>query len=256
MPRHTKQPKNKHNDIDNDISHVSKTANKSTNHDANSNSGQVKSKKNKLPDKENDSSDISDIDENEDISDAFNYDTKKANMSKKESENDDNLSEEYIQTVVVERVVRYINLDNLIKDKQIEHKKEMKVIKDTKDQLEQFLIGYLDKVNEEYINLGKNSATLVKTETKTKAPPKMEDIGVCLIEGFRKYEIYNDDDDIKRVVKDFIKTIEDKREVKTRKYLKRMTGDPNEQKSEKKKIAEKTDVPKKQGKGRAKKANN
>lgn len=163
-----------------------------------------------------DSSVISDIDENEELSDAFDYD-------KKKSENPEE-SGEYVQNVVAERVIKYIKLDDLIKEKQAEHKKEMKTIKDAKQQLEDFLITYLDKVDEEYIQVG-NKSTLVKTEVSHKVPPKMEDISVCLVDGFRKYEIYDDDDEIKRVVKDFIKTIDEKREIKTRKYLKRTQGE-------------------------------
>lgn len=179
-----------------------------------------------------DSSDISDIDDNEIISDAFNYDVKKSHNKSNDEEYDnldDDARKEYIQTVVLERVIKYIKLDDVIKKKQSEHKKEMKVIKDSKDQLEEFLIEYLDKVDEEYIQLA-NKSTLVKTEVKTKAPPKIEDIGVCLIEGFKKHEIYNDDADIKRVVKDLIETIDAKREIKTRKYLKRTSEEDKKEK--------------------------
>ena len=177
-----------------------------------------------------DSSDISDMADNESISDAFKYDAAKKSQSNGEEDYDDmdeQEKKEYIQTVVLDRVIKYIKLDDVIKQKQSEHKKEMKAIKDSKEQLEQFLIQYLDKVDEEYIQLG-NKSTLIKTEVKTKAPPKMEDISVCLVEGFRKHEIYGDDSEIKRVVKDFIDTIDAKREVKTRKYLKRTAGDSGE----------------------------
>lgn len=177
-----------------------------------------------------DSSDISDMADNESLSDAFKYDATKKSQSNGEEDYDEMDEEEkkkYIETVVLDRVIKYIKLDDVIKQKQNEHKKEMKAIKDSKEQLEHFLIGYLDKVDEEYIQLG-NKSTLIKTEVKTKAPPKMEDISVCLVEGFRKHEIYEDDTEIKRVVKDFIETIEAKREVKTRKYLKRTAGDPGE----------------------------
>lgn len=176
-----------------------------------------------------DSSDVSDIDDNEPLSDAFNYDAKKKEIN---DEQDEEISEEYIQTTLLDRVIKYIKLDDLIKEKQVEHRKEMKVIKETKEQLEQYLIGYLDKVDEEYIQVG-NKSTLVKTETRTKAAPKMEDISVCLVEGFRKYEIYEDDAEIKRVVTDFIKDIEDKREIKIRKYLKRTKSEDDKKEKEK-----------------------
>lgn len=176
---------------------------------------------------EKDSSDISDIDDNDTISDAFNYDVrKKSQQESGEDEIDEEAQAEYIQTVVLDRVVKYIKIDDIIKKKQQDHKKELKAIKDSKDKLEQFLIDYLDKIDEEYIQIG-NKGTLIKTESKTKAPPKMEDITLSLIEGFKKFEIYDDDAEIKRVVKDFIETIEAKREIKVRKYLKRTKGNPN-----------------------------
>jgi len=164
---------------------------------------------------EKDSSDISDIDDNVSISDAFNYDTKKENSSiEKEAE------AEYIQTVVLDRVVKYIKIDDIIKQKQQEHKKEMKTIKDHKDKLEQFLIDYLDKIDQEYIQVG-DKGTLTKTESRTKSSIKMEDISISLIEGFKKHKIYDDIADIKRIVEDFVETIENRRDVRVRKYLKR-----------------------------------
>ena len=174
-----------------------------------------------------DSSEISDINDNETISDAFNYDIKKSENSINNL--DESARKEYIQTVVLERVIKYIKLDDVIKQKQTEHKKEMKAIKDSKEKLELFLIDYLDKVDEEYIQLG-NKSTLIKTEVITKAPPKMEDIGVCLIEGFKKHELYKDNVDIKDIIKDFIESIDAKRDVKTRKFLKRTTGEPTKTK--------------------------
>lgn len=177
-----------------------------------------------------DSSDISDMADGEVVSDAFDYDVKKSQHAEHSDDKiDEEAQKEYFQTVVLDRVVKYIKIDNVIKEKQDQHKKDMKAIKDAKDQLEVFLLEYLDNMDEEYIQLGKTS-TLLKTETKTKLAPKMEDISYCILEGFKKYELYDDEDELKRVVKDFVETIDAKREVKTRKYLKRMTGDPNEEK--------------------------
>ena len=168
--------------------------------------------------KDKDSSEISDIDENESLSDCFNYDIKK-------EENIDNIDEEaqteYVKTVVFDYVIKYIKIDDIIKKKQNEHKKEMKAIKDTKDQLETFLLNYLEKVNEEYVELA-NKSKLTKTETTTKSAPKLEDIALCLIDGFKEHEIYENDDEIKRVVTDLMKKIDDKRETKTRTFLRRL----------------------------------
>jgi hypothetical protein len=168
-------------------------------------------------DNKKDSSDVSDIDDNVILSDAFAYDN---NIIEKEAEI------EYIQTVVLDRVVKYIKIDDIIKQKQQEHKKEMKTIKDHKDKLEQFLIEYLDKIDQEYIQVG-DKGTLTKTETRTKSAIKMEDISISLIEGFKKHKIYDDDTEIRRIVEEFVNTIENRREVKVRKYLKRTKTQKN-----------------------------
>jgi hypothetical protein len=175
-----------------------------------------------------DSSDISDIDENDSISDAFAYDVKKSTSNQNDI-NDEAVQKEYVQTVVLDGIIKYIKIDDIIKKKQAAYKKEMKTIKDSKDQLEQFLLGYLDKIGEEYIHIN-NKGTLMKTEVKTKAPPKMEEIQNCLFEGFKKYELYEDEDELKRVVKDFVFIIDSKREIKTRKFIKRLAGNPDDSK--------------------------
>jgi hypothetical protein len=140
----------------------------------------------------------------------------------------ENMDEEarnnYARTVIADKVIKYMKIDDLIKQKQDEHKKEIKQMKEGKEALEKFLIEYLDKINEECINVGKK-ASLIKTESKRAAPIKVEDISTSLIDGFKKFEIYDDDEQIERVVKEFISTIEAKREVKTRKYLKRTKGE-------------------------------
>ena len=73
-----------------------------------------------------DSSDISDMADNESISDAFKYDAGKKSQSNGEEDYDDmdeQEKKEYIQTVVLDRVIKYIKLDDVIKQKQSEHKK-------------------------------------------------------------------------------------------------------------------------------------
>jgi len=137
---------------------------------------------------------------------------------------DEDARNNYARTVIADKVIKYMKIDDLIKQKQDEHKKEIKQMKEGKESLEKFLIEYLDKINEECINVGKK-ASLIKTESKRSAPIKVEDISTSLIDGFKKFEIYDDEEQIERVVKDFIATIEAKREVKTRKYLKRTKGE-------------------------------
>jgi hypothetical protein len=229
MPRKTKQTKNIDADKDvNDIDNLPKSShtNKSRKSlkDYEKDDEAIDARQSEVLEM-HDSSEISDIDENQDIPDAFEaYDDEG-----KQADNGAEFTDEYINTVVADRVIKYLKLDDLMKEKQVEHKKEIKTIKDAKEQLEQFLISYLDKVNEEYIQLGGKS-TLTKVEKESIAPPKMEDVSVCLMEGFRRHEIYEDDDKIKQVVEDFMKEIEIKRERKVRKYLKRSGGEKDKKK--------------------------
>lgn len=231
---------NRHDDVDVDVdvdvdidSRDQGLKTKKTNtKTVNSNNFKIVKKNKNAEEDDKDSSMVSDIDDDDSVSDAFKYD------SKQEENNNDNIDadarNEYAQKVVCERVVKYIMFDDLLKKKQAEHRKEVKTIKEAKEKLEQYLVTYLDKVDEEFIKMNNGGTKLVKTETKTKSPPKMEDISVCLTEGFKKYELYDDDNDIQRVVKEFIEQIDAKRAIKTRKFIKRMEEDKEGKKKPKK----------------------
>ncbi len=178
--------------------------------------------KSNIANDDRDSSAISDFNENDSVTDAFNYDNNKGeNKSCNINDMDEEAANEYVKTVVCDRVVKYMKLDDLIKEKQSEHKKDMKAIKDSKEKLEKFLLNYLDQVHEEFIQI-KNDTKLIKTEKTTKSALKMEDISSSLIEGFKKYEIYEDDVQIDRVVTDLLKTIDSKRKNNTRKFIQRV----------------------------------
>lgn len=200
-----------------------------------------------------DSSDISDVDENESLVDAFKeYDNKnKSNKSKStnstlisdtsnisgasNTSNKDNKSnrdeideearDEYIKTTVTDNVIKYLKIDSMMKKKQEEHREEMKPIKEAKDKLEKFLIDYLDKIDEEYFQIG-DKGTLVKTEIESKAAIKIDDITSGLLDGFKKYELYEDEAEAKKVIEDLVKTIDAKRAIKTRKVLKKVENKP------------------------------
>lgn len=199
-----------------------------------------------------DSSDISDVADSDSVPDAFSeYDKKKASNNKLESidnsvskdsktgnsaipsiatngnnyddidEMDEEAREEYMRTTVSEYVIKYLKVDSMMKKKQDEHKQEIKPIKDAKDKLENFLIGYLDKINEEYFQIG-NKNTLVKTKTETKAAIKLDHIANSLFDDFKKLGLYEDEEETKKVVQELITNIDSKREVKVKKRLKKM----------------------------------
>lgn len=174
-------------------------------------------------DSDNSNSFISDIGDKEITNNAFSYDDKKVH-------------EEFIKTVLVDKVSKYIKLDNIIKEKQEKLKLELKKIKDAKEQMEEYIISYLDKNDAEFLGIGNEK--LIKTVKETKAPIKIENIEESLIEGFKKYELYKNDEEIAKVVKEFLISIDNKRKITQRKYLTRENNkkDNNKDKKEKKEI--------------------
>jgi hypothetical protein len=181
-----------------------------------------------------DDSDISDFDENQSINDAMKYEKEKKQFAEGETnEMTEEEEAEYFKTVVIERVIKYLKVDELIKKKQEEFRNEMKYIKECKDGLEKFLIEYLDKINEDEFTMD-NMGSLVKTESKTVSLPKMEDISVSLVEGLKKHELCKDDDDLKKIVQDFMNAIELKRKVTITKKLRRVTENQEGAKKKKK----------------------
>jgi len=192
-----------------------------------------------------DSSEIMDLSENESIGDAFEYDEKKSNnivkQNKKESRenSESHMSElekeaesEYVKEVVMDRIIKYIKIDDLIKKKDTEHKTEMKTIKESKTKLEKFIMAYLDKIEQEFVVLGKNNK-LTKTIVETKGKITPESISDVLREEFKKRKICKEGE-LDPLVEEFIKNIEAKRTVTIKKELVRSDPAKEEIKEEKK----------------------
>lgn len=118
-----------------------------------------------------------------------------------------------------DKMIKYSQLDKLCREGQIDHNLEMKAINSGKKPLEQFLLNYLDKVNENYFVIGNSKFTI--REEITKLPLGLEDITLCLIDGFKEHKLCNNEDEIKLIVADLVKKIDSKSETKTTKYLHR-----------------------------------
>jgi hypothetical protein len=163
----------------------------------------------------NSSSELSNISNDRDIPDIKAKELMAINIPDNYDDIDEEAKEEYIKTVVLDKVINYIKIDDIIKNKQIEFKKEMLPVKKMKQDIEKFLVNYLDKVEEEYIIIGDDSK-LTKTKVVTKKNIKIEDVTKGLIEGLKKHNVGDD-----QVVKDIIDMIEMKRGIKTKSVIKR-----------------------------------
>lgn len=161
------------------------------------------------------SSDVTNMSDDRDIPDTKAKELMAININDNYDNIDEEAREEYIKTVVLDKVINYMKIDDIIKNRQIEFKKEMRPIKKMKDEVEKFLINYLDKVDEEYIVVGDDNK-LTKTKVVTKKNIKIEDVTKGLIDGFKKHNVGDE-----QIVKDIIDIIEMKRGTKTKSVIKR-----------------------------------
>lgn len=155
-----------------------------------------------------DSSIISDCSDNEIFEEEIN-----------EDELDGEAREKYINDVVCDKIIKYVKVEKILKDKKDEYNEEIKPIKDCKKELEEFLLSYLDEINQEYINL--RDVRYIKTVKETKAPIKLENIAEGLKDSFTESDLFDSDEAMRKEIEKAVKKIDSKREIKQRKYLKK-----------------------------------
>lgn len=153
-----------------------------------------------------DSSDISSYDENE------NYE----NMTNDEISQKG--KEKFFKTELMEKIIKYIKIDDSIKDKQKEVRDQMKVLKTQKEEMEKYIISYLETINEEYVKIGE-SAKLTRTVSQTKGAIKQDNIKVSIFDQLKKENM--GDDKINELLENIVDNIEKNRPVKTKTYIKR-----------------------------------
>ena len=120
----------------------------------------------------------------------------------------------------LENVVKYLQTDDLIRKKQKEHKDEVQNLKDTKGELEAFIIRYLDRENENFVDI-KGKGKLIKNKSETKAPIKTENIRDGILEGLQTAKLIENDKETLDIINSIMDKIDTKRTVNTRTYLKR-----------------------------------
>ena len=130
-----------------------------------------------------DSSDVPDI-MTDDVSEKVDEETSKRI--------DEEAKKAYMQNDIVDAIVRFMKTDDIICEKERELREYVTPLKKQRTELELFLIDYLEKIEQEYIVVGSKSR-LNKVETTVKAPIKPENVAEALMEGFKKHELYLDE---------------------------------------------------------------
>mgnify|MGYP003340605319 FL=1 len=178
--------------------------------------------KEKLKSKEDDSSDIS----------SYNEDYENMTLDEISQKG----REKFFKTELMEKIVKYIKIDDTIKDKQKELRLQMKALKTQKTDMEKYIISYLEAINEEFVNI-QGTARLTKTTTNTKGAIKVDNIKMSVIDGIKKQNINLDERKIGELLDSVVDNIEKNRPLKTKTYIKRTKDKPiksNDKKNNKK----------------------
>jgi hypothetical protein len=128
--------------------------------------------------------------------------------------------EKFFKTELMEKIVKYIKIDDTIKDKQKELRLQMKALKTQKIDMEKYIISYLEAINEEFVNI-QGTARLTKTTTNTKGAIKVDNIKLSVIDGIKKQNINLDERKIGELLDSVVDNIEKNRPIKTKTYIKR-----------------------------------
>ena len=166
-------------------------------------------KKNKNNKNDNDSSDISSCDEN--------YE----NMTLDEVSQKG--KEKFFKTELMEKIVKYIKIDDTIKEKQKELQIQVKALKTQKTDMEKYIISYLEAIKEDFVDI-KGSCKLTRATSTTKGAIKMDNIKTSVIDGIRKQNINIEERTLKDLLESVMVSVEQNRPIKTRTYIKRTKG--------------------------------
>lgn len=127
---------------------------------------------------------------------------------------------EFIKKDFLEKVIKYIKTDDLIRKETLEYKEKINTLKEQKDDLETYILRYLNTVEENQINIDHNGK-LAKYESVRKSSINKDIIKESICEQLKKENIIKDENKIKELAELTYDTMEKKREIKKKTYLKR-----------------------------------
>lgn len=155
-----------------------------------------------------DSSDISSYDENE------NY----GNMTSDEISQ--KAHEKYFKTELMEKIIKYIKIDDSIKEKQKDVREQIKCLKTQKMDMEKYIITYLESINQEFVNI-EGEAKLTKSISISKGAIKPDNIKSSIVDSIKKQNINIDSKKIDELLENVMEIVEKNRPTKTKTYIRR-----------------------------------
>jgi hypothetical protein len=124
-----------------------------------------------------------------------------------------------------EKVIKFIQYDDLIKETMLEHRKQINELKIQKKELELFLIDYLEEINNDVINCGE-SDVIKKVEKQKKAPLNKTLMKKSIIEDMIKEKFIKTEEQGEKIIEKMFENMENKRTVTNVIELKRKSIKP------------------------------
>lgn len=121
----------------------------------------------------------------------------------------------YINNEFKEKVKNYLVIDDSIRKKQ----DEIKELKNKKKPCEEYLLKFLEKLEFNYIDI--NGGKLIKNESETKAPLKIDIIKEAIVEKSKNEQIFDSDDKYNQFIESIMELMDKKRPIQKRINLKR-----------------------------------
>lgn len=134
--------------------------------------------------------------------------------------------EKFFKTELMEKIIKYIKIDDSIKEKQKEIRDQVKCLKTQKNDMEKYIIGYLENINQEFVNI-EGTAKLTKTVTTSKGVIKPDNIKTSVVDSIKKQNIKIDEQKINNLLEDVLEFVDKNRPIKTKTYIKRTKGATN-----------------------------
>jgi len=150
------------------------------------------------------SSKVSSVDEDSDVSSQLN-----SKQSTKKN------TDQQVSNDFKEKIISFIKVDDLIRKKQ----EEIKELREKKEDYEEYILKFMDKSEASFVNIP--GGKLIKNQSETKAPLKIEIIKEAITEGIKKEKLTESEEINKKVLDDIIELMEVKRGKVNRVNLKR-----------------------------------
>lgn len=145
--------------------------------------------------------------------------------------------ESFVKNEFLEKIIKYIKIDDLIRQETSEYREKINTLKEEKNEMESFILRYLDHVEENVVNV-QGAGKLTKQESIRKGGLNKDIIKDSIYEQLKKEKLVTDEKIGKELAENTFNLMEEKREKKSKIYLKR-TMERKKKEKKKKKTGEK-----------------